>query len=392
MSRMLKIIFSRLDCRPWLLTILIQVPSLRNYFAASSIPNPLAAWLAVSLLILVSAYVFLHVPAVRLRVLRLAQSRWVTVFLLAVIVFLSYWGYQKMEGIGQGGTGDDALVVPIRELLQGKWMYDTQLFDGAPISPGPGWLLLNGVLVVTGTFGLMNFFHILGTVLLVSRIGHDHVRVVNLTLIAMLSSFAFIEQLYSRQDLAAIGFAFLNCILLMEGWIDSKNWFWIGLFAGLTATARIIFLIYPIFIALLYFRRQPKVSLRFAGVATTSALACHLAAYRLSDFYQPMHLILSRGPGRVGMDLILVGAALSLLILFFALRDRSATFPRRLIYLALLFITPLIFISLGELRSGQFVLSRWEGARYWLPALPLALLALFTHIVAGEPPNQQHNG
>ena len=333
-----------LDARPWILLGLLQIPSIRNYLVSSSLPSPLLIWGLVSLGILAGSYLFFHQPKVRT--------------LLAAFALASYLLYPRFEGLGRGGTGDDALVLPIQTLLRGEGLYSVRLFDGAPVSPGMGWLLANGLFVVSGTFGLMNTAY-MGIAALLAAYRHPaRIFPINASLACMLVSFAAIEQIYSRQDLLAIGWAFLMCGLL-------------------AATARIIFLYFPLILVVIYWKKDARAALQFGLTAGITALAWHAAGIHLSNFYQPLHLLLDRGPNRVGIWLILTGGLAMLGGLILALRDPQGTGRRRFRWLALLTGLPLALISLGELLSGGIDFAQWEAARYLLPGLPIALFALF---------------
>ena len=363
--------------RPWILLGLLQIPSIRNYLVSSSLPSPLLAWGLVSIGILAGAYLFFHQPTVRTLAERIFQSRFTTLVLLAAIALTSYLIYPRIEGLGREGTGDDALVMPIQALLRGEWMYSVRLFDGAPISPGMGWLLVTGLFVASGTFGLMNTAYMGIAALLASYKHPTRIFSINSSMAFMLVSFVAIEQIYSRQDLLAIGWAFLICALLVDDHLNLWNAVWIGLLTGLAATSRIIFLYFPLIIVAIYWKKDVWAALRFGLTAGISALAWHIAGILLSNFYQPLHLLLDRGPNRVGIWLILAGGLTMLGCLILALRDPQDTEQRRFCWLALLTVLPLAFISLGELLSGGIDFAQWEAARYLLPALPLALFALF---------------
>jgi len=167
------------------------------------------------------------------------------------------------------------------------------------------------------------------------------------------------------------------CGLLIEDHLNLRNAAWIGLLTGLAATARIIFLYFPLILVVIYWKKDARAALQFGLTAGITALAWHAAGILLSNFYQPLHLLLDRGPNRVGIWLILTGGLAMLGGLILALRDPQGTGRRRFRWLALLTGLPLALISLGELLSGGIDFAQWEAARYLLPGLPIALFALF---------------
>jgi hypothetical protein len=365
------------DVRPWILVLILQLPSIRNYFVSHSIHNPLLVYAIASILILVVGYVYFQNKRVQALSAPILASPITTILLLAITAAISYVLYPRLEGIGRGGTGDDAMVLPALAMFKGMGMYSVKLFDGAPISPGPGWIGLNAILVLAGIYGLFNTVYLGLASSLVWWKRPDWLPSMNAVLLFSLPSFAVIEQLYSRQDLLAIGCGFLVCVLLAEELLNLRNAVWIGILAGLIATSRIIFVAVPILIAVLYYKKNPPAFLRFGIAALLTTIVCHLAAYFTSAFYQPLHLILDRGPNRVGPILILIGGLVSLILLFFALRDPKTSPHRRITWTIVLLFTPLLFIAIGELLNGHFDLAQWEAARYLLPVLPLALFRVF---------------
>jgi len=375
-----------LDARPWILLGLLQIPSTRNYLVSSSIPYPLAAWGLVTVGILAAAYLFLHQPNIRTLANRIFASHLTTIALLTSVTLASLLLYPRIEGLGRGGTGDDALILPIQALLHGGKPYDVRLFDGAPISPGLGWLLLNGLFAATSTSWLMNGGYMGVAAFLASYKRPARAFAVNASLLFMLASFAVIEQIYSQQDLLAIGWAFLICALLVEDHLTHRSAGWIGLLTGLAATSRIIFIYLPLILTIVYWKSDPHVALRFGLAAGITALAWHVAGIVTSNFYQPLHLLFDRGPSRVGIWVILAGGLVTLVSLALALRDPQSSMRRRFTWLALIVGLPMLFISLGELLTVKGDFSQWEAARYWLPALPTALFALFFVPPAGSEP------
>ncbi len=365
------------DYRPWVILFILQVPSVRNYYAASSIHYPLLTFTIVSILILGGAYLLLHNQKIQTYSAPVLRSKITTFVLLFLTIVISFFLYPRLEGIGRGGTGDDAMILPAQALFNGIGMYNVHLFDGAPVSPGPGWIAMNAIFVMTGTYGLFNTIYLGLIGFLVIWKKQKWISELNLMLLFLMLSFAVIEQIYSRQDLLAVGCGFLICVFLVEFFLDQQNFYWIGILAGLIATSRIIFIAFPILIMLIYYKKNPPVIVKFGLVSILTAIAFHLIGYFTSDFYQPLHLILNRAPDRVGLLFIVAGGLVSLVILFIALRHPGDSTKARLTWISILLFIPLFFISIGELQNGQFNLANWEAARYLLPALPVSLFAIF---------------
>jgi hypothetical protein len=52
-------------------------------------------------------------------------------------------------------SAPDALIEPARRMMQRVHPYAEVLFDGAPISPAPAWILVNAPLTLTGLLWLL---------------------------------------------------------------------------------------------------------------------------------------------------------------------------------------------------------------------------------------------
>ena len=144
------------DPRPWIVIVLIQVPSLQNYFSVPIIPYPSLALFTISMIILIVIFIIFHSQFKQLAITILASpitfgAIFFTFWLLGLLI------YARMEGINIGGTGDDAMQVPVIAMLQGRWLYDVTLFDGALISPGLGWLMLNSPFTVLEATEVVGF-------------------------------------------------------------------------------------------------------------------------------------------------------------------------------------------------------------------------------------------
>ncbi len=373
-----------LDYRPWLLALLTQVPSIRNFYAASSIPNHFLVMFIVFIFVLIGSFLIFNNSKMEEFITRLLCSPIILVVLLLLITGVSFLVYPRIEGLNRGGTGDDAMIQPIIAMVQGKWLYDISLFDSAPISPGLGWLFFNSIFTISGLFWLFNVIYLVAVVLLII-LSTKQIWQANLIILYLISSFAFWEQIYSHQDLIAIGCSFVIIFLLLEKQNNNKYLFWIGMLTGIFSTSRIIFLWFPLVLTLIYYRKFPKFILHFSIPSIITAVGIHIIGIIGSKYYQPLHLLFDRGPNKTGIAVIVVGGIFTFLLSWYAFKAGKETFQKRIFWSSVLLIIPLLFIALGELLHSNSI-AQWEGARYLLPSLPICLFS----IIINEPLFNKH--
>lgn len=362
------------NIRLLLLTVLIQVSSLRNFFVASSLSNPLLAWVVSCFVIYLLLFLMFWLWQVPL--INKPLSSWkLTILLLIVFYFIGTFLYARMEGLNKGGTGDDAMEQPILAMMQGKGPYEVRLFDNAPISPGLGWLLLNAPFTVLGISSLLNVFY-MGLTMLALNVLTKKATHANMLLLATMLCFSAWEQVYSYHDLLAIGFAFTLLFLLVEHYsTDIAKTLLLGVLTGVVATSRIIFIFIPFLLAFIIYKRNPKIAILYAFTGTFTATGIHFIGYVTSEYYQPLHII-GRGYSNIPMWMIVLGITITGIIFLSSLKNNETGFQNDLFWFSILLVVPLFFISTGELVGRGFDLKTWEAAHYLLPALPSILLLL----------------
>ncbi len=363
------------DIRPWLLVFLIQVPSFRNFFVASSISHPLPVLLLSSATLLCIFYVLFN-KINQSWLSKVLNSKILSVILIIVIWLIGQFIYPLKEGLNKGGTGDDAMQQPILAMMRGNAPYNIKLFDGAPISPGLGWLLLNAPFTLFGASSLFNVFYIGLTMFLYVKY-RKNITLVNMATISIMLCFSCWEQIYSYHDILAIGFSFMTIFLITEYAMTSNlSAFFLGILAGVIATSRLIFFFLPALIALLNYRRFRKGSIIYGLTGTLTAIGIHIVGYITSEYYQPLHL-LNRGSRNIPFWIIATGVFLSGIALLIARNTLRDNFKNHLFLFSGLLFTPLFFISIGELVGGNFNLPHWEASHYLLPALPCLIYSVF---------------
>jgi hypothetical protein len=269
----------------------------------------------------------------------------------------------SLKAVGRDSTGDDAIIEAFRSFAAGLPMYDARLYDGAPISPGPLWVLLNGWLATLGAHFLMTPLYLVAVLFLLEqgeRAGFLALALCN-PLVWTTSG--------TGHDHVAIGLAFLGCLLwARRAGPGVAHVLGLVVAGAILGTSRIVYVGFPILLALCAERLSPRARWCVGGLGTALALGTHAGFMAQAARYQPAHL-LDRGLRNVGVPLMIIGAAGALLVLAFAWRRAAARFASPVCFASALLV-PHAAIALGELLSVHGRVAVWEGANYLLPALP----------------------
>lgn len=312
---------------------------------------------------------------------RTLHSKELLYVLAAAVGIVGYLLYRRVDGLGTGSTSDDAFMLPIQALVAGKALYGVQLFDGAPISPGPGWLLLN--LPFGSTFlhaWLTPFYCVASTRAFARAIGDNN----NLPLVSCMAVPIFWTLAGSGSDLVALGFALPLCLLLVENHLrDNASVLWLALLVGTLTTARIVFSPVPILIGLLFLKKDRALAIRFAIAATLVNGIWHGIFFACSDPYPPLHLF-NRGAHHVGFDLMAIGGVAALLLAGLLVRWCGNDFGARLRWFAGVLALVLAVVALGELRTVRYDPAEWEGANYLFVAVPALMFAIYARPFAAS--------
>lgn len=362
-----------------LLWLLLWLPALRPLFKYAPLPGLLAGLWGAALLAGLWAWRTYGRGHPRLMPL---LNRWLSSYLLIGGMTLAVGGIYPIADarklLGKGSTADDAMIEPARALLATGQLYDVSLYDGAPISPGPGWILLHAPLVWLGLYWLITPLHLL-LLLGVLRQGLGAPPAPMTAFVGLLgSSLLTWDLLVTGHDLIALSLALLSLTLLAHRTATeatlARRWLLpLALLMGVVATARVVFLCHPLLMgAFLWRSGQRRPALWLTGLALAVALGLHAWGYLSHDLYQPLHLF-GRGERNVGTWLIGLGGIATLAVggwVWWSLRPTRDHWLRGLSYCLLV---PLATIALGEWLAVGGDFARWEGANYLLPPL-VALL------------------
>jgi hypothetical protein len=368
----------------------MQFPSIRNYFAAGAFDHKLWIFIIASLSISLIVGVILswetkvHFKTKILADLKRKSSLIYFLLIILILIAIAVFScdiYQQKEGINRGGTGDDAMQAPILALFQGQSLYNIHLFDGAPISPGLGWLLLNAPFTLLKIPLAMNFVYFI-IVLIILGLEDRSLFAPFLFTVATALNFSILEQFYSAHDLFAIGLSFLISLYFFKHCKRTWQTILLALLLGVFTTSRVIFILFPPLLGLIYFPDEKKKAFLISLISPLVAAAVHTVGILTSDFYQPLHIFL-RGRDRIPVTFTLMVLVITLgLALFYWVRRNSL--QNRLFWLAVLFLIPLLGLSIGELIGGRWRLAEWEASRYLLPALPIWYVLLIKQFKSGK--------
>ena len=311
--------------------------------------------------------------------------------LILAIAAASYVIYPLADArrnLGAGSTADDAIIQASQTFCSSGSMYSATLPGGIPISPGPGWVLLNLPLANSQWYWLISPGYIVLALLVFSKLSAS-ARQSAFVLCLLSSSLLFWELLTTGSDLVAVGFAL--AALTVATWKLSQNPtpglagpIAVGVLAGMVATSRVVFAAFPLLLALFAWKSSRKASLLVAGLGVLTVAGLHAYFFCSSDNYQPFHLF-GRGRSNVGYDFIALGLVAEVLAVTYAYRHTNRRGAEWLCGVWLCLFVPLFLISIGELRAVSWNFARWEGANYLFPCIPAYLFYVATTVF--EPQN-----
>lgn len=350
--------------------LLVLVPSLRELFKFLPVPVAVAAMVMISA---ASAWIFLKrdFPVD-------PGTGWI--LLLAIFFAMAMLnGLLISYGVlpETGSTGDEAMMEPVHSIMEkgSLWaIYDVQLEAGAPVSPGPGWILLNSPFTILGIYPLMVPFWFLVLTLVLRRSRFGDGIVMRLMLLLALSPF-FWQQLITGHDLPAIGAAFLAITAAAHNGgrvMSRRRTLILALVAGIVSTSRVIYLLYPLIPGILIRRRDRTNGYIFISVALTGAFLINMIFSARCSSFQPIH-ILSRVFSYVPPWALVAGAFIAALTVIVFAWKSDEKLKNWILWLSLLIGIPHLLISLAWLAAFSMDPAAWEGANYFSIFLPAAL-------------------
>jgi hypothetical protein len=294
--------------------------------------------------------------------------------------------YPISRQVAQISTAPDALIEPATALIQrGENLYSVQLSGGSPVSPGPGWILLNAPFTISGFVSLLTPFYLFLCALMISKWSKAYTFGF---IILLFVSLSFLQMSFVGHDLPATILAFVGLTLALYRYYDRTFLFvLISFLIGVLSTARVPFIIFPIALSLCLRTKNQHRALLFVVFSTSLALLIHLVFYlwAVKDglFYQPLH-IFNRAALGSGLGILIIGGITWAVAGWFAWRRLTSDIASWFSFLWVLIGVPFIFVGFGELiRNGIFSTSNWaawEGKVYVMFTLPLMITSIVMNL------------
>ena len=284
----------------------------------------------------------------------------------------------RSQTANSGSTGDDAMIIAANTLKTSAKLYDVTINQLAPISPGPGWILLNSGFVLGNIYFLLTPFYIFLLGFFIKK--YNQISTANLFLIFFSISAVFWELLFNGHDIVAFSIALFLILLIVFQVLRQKytpeKAILIGIILGLVSTSRIIFIFYPFFIFLLLYEVQKKNSYLLLISSVGINLILNVYFFTVNDYFQPLHVFF-KAKRILGTELILILTLFIAIFLYYFIKQKKYFqdwFFKAFILFSLLFI-PIVYSDLIRI---NFEFTKWEGANYIVPLIPFYLFLILT--------------
>lgn len=353
--------------------IFASIAALQSIAAHLAHPLLIATGFGVALAIIACVLLVLPLPP---PVVRALSKLWPWLLILGFMAAADIHRYAITIHSPDPLTTGLALSEPAHALLHGQDPYSVRLPGNAPISPGPGWILLLLPFAFGSSLGLLNAIVLAAVALLVwqwNRFGA--VALVILSLAVPM----FIAEASHGQDLFAISFALAGlCIALHRVQPSRRNMLLLGVLGGLIATARVPIILFVLVIAVSLWKQHRAPAVLFAAIASITCLILHLGfalwVWHDGQPYPPLH-IAGRAAGHGGAPFMVIAVLLFAGAAVWTLRWLDGT-PTRSMVASWLLMT-LLFAPAGikELVNSGFNWA-WEGDNYISFPLPLLIAAI----------------
>jgi len=313
---------------------------------------------------------FIHTPVFLQRVLS-SRVLWLTAVLLLAVVDLIRFP-EQLHAL-HPSTASFALTETARQLAHARDPYLVHLDRDAPISPGPGWILLVAPLSLAGVVTLLTpiciafFYYLLE---LRSRLG------AGIFVCLVFAQPVLLSTGFEGHDIFAIPIVFASLCLLADHFSERNGAVaLLGLLAGFYATSRIPIVILVLILGLGLYRRRARAGAIFLAISLSTASFLHGVFYLWTRhdgvFYQPLHLFRRAGRSGHATEIVaVIGASIVALGIMTLMKGQ----PRDWIFAGGLFlVAAFVPQGVGELIRGHGDYKMWEGSLY--VSFGLSLLA-----------------
>ncbi len=300
------------------------------------------------------------------------------VFILAV---LNSFLYPLTRQTAHPSTAPDALTEPARAFFASQHPYAVTLFDGAPVSPGPGWIILNAPITLSGMIFALIPIYLAIACNSVSRI---EVWRANALVLLLVLSISFLQMNAVAHDLLAFSLAGIALTILVHRFRANVTYLALtAILCGIVATARLPFFLLPLTLAACLYRTERVKALAFAMISVAVLIAIHGVFYvwadRLSLFYQPAHVFNRAADSQSPAQFIIVVALWIAISIHVWLRTQSSLSSWFLFVWTVLFV-PFAATGFAELFFDPALsidsIANWEGKGYVYFTAPFLAAAL----------------
>jgi len=366
--------------------LFIQIPTIRTYFKYIS-PEYHFMIPIIYACIFFIFWCYFQGEKLYQRTHPLIKSPQLTLFFAIMLVVISYYGFHYelyLQTLGalksHGSDSANCLITPAMNLLRGHYPYkDASMIFHNPISPGPGWVIMNLPFTSFGLYGpyyLLIPFWLLLTAWVIGRYTqHNYYN--NLYLILSFCAISFWELLCSGIDLIAVGCLMVLSVLALDKVAMSpKKWpfYALILFSSASATARIAFFYWPALLGFLLMSRDVKRGWQFAILGSLAVLIWHGSFYIVDpSHYFPLHL-LGKANFITNNYYKAAGMVATLTVGLWILFNRRSDVVNWLWISWLSMITPLSVIAMGDLFIWRhWDVTTWEGVNYISVTIPVLI-------------------
>lgn len=355
----------------FLFNLLIVFPSIRFF------DKILSLYVFIFYFFVANAVYFLRNKILNLKLLR---YKWWILFLI-ISTILNLVIYPKVDARrnhGSGSTGDDAIILASKSLETTAKLYDVYIDKNTPISPGPGWVLLNSGFVLLDLYVLFSPFYLLVLFLVLRKYVFDDHQL-NLFALFLGISFIFWELLFNGHDILPLSLSFLILSVCIYHNSNRRTSLWrfiaLGCLLGIISTSRIVFIFVPFLFSFLVMNFNKKNGIVLLLVSMSINLFFNIFFYSINTQFQPLHLF-SKGLGILGTEVFIFLFLIGNLGLIFFTRLKSDNF--RLFYQRIFIVFGVFFLPVAyfDLIRVNFQFSVWEGANYILPLIPFYIFIM----------------
>ncbi len=331
--------------------------------------------------ILLNIFVFLIYERYKRSIVKLFNWKVFIVFIAICSFFLYPIIDARKSEKGKGSTGDEALILSANTLKSSCKLYDATIDSTTPISPGPGWVILNSPFVLLNVYFLFTPFYIFVLCLVLNKVFNN--RMSNFFLLFLSMSMLFWELILNGHDIFPLSAMLFLCSILVFQYLTKKVridvLLLISVLIGIVSTSRVVFVFYPLLLSVFLWKLNRKNALVMFLTSMSVFLFLNLFFYSINTYYQPIHLF-DKAVRNINYGMIVAGSVGFAAGLFFQYRNLKNNIVSWNKNLFISFLVVFLPIASGDLIKSKFNFLTWEGANYLMPVIPFLLLYVYFKI------------